>query len=235
MSKRRSQKKFIFSLKFGSTISEIHQKYNINIPINGTRIEEEKISSITFNDELRKLRRYCISMVDFSDSKSYACFWDRHHFTTTPIGCPITYKPSVMTRTYNSEISHDTFVVRESVPKNQVINTETNTLTKEEKNYYETDGIFCSFNCALAFALDNRHNPLYSQSVSLIHRLYKDVSVSGDVLVPAPSWRLLDEYGGAVTIEKFRSDFTRAQYDYKGVYRQSFKPLGLMYEEKIKL
>lgn len=229
-----------FSLKLSTTLSEIHSKYKLNVPVNITNIVDEiEPSSISFHDEFRRLHRCCVSKIDFSSSKTYCCFWDRHSFTTAPIGCPISYKPMVVTRTFNSEISKDTFVVKESISRDQNIECGAECgfelVKKQAQSYYETDGIFCSFNCALAFAFDKRNDPIYSQSVTLLNRMRSEfTSVKGQI-TPASSWRVLKEYGGTETIEKFRNNFDRVDHEFKGIHRVCFKPVGFLFEERIKL
>ena len=52
---------------------------------------------------------------------------------------------------------------------------------------------------------------------------------------PAPSWRMLKEYGGQLTIEEFREKFNKCTYDFYGTVniQSLFKPMGMLYEEKI--
>ena len=52
----------------------------------------------------------------------------------------------------------------------------------------------------------------------------------------APHWRLLEEYGGYLTITKFRENFNKILYEYRGIINPEiyFKSIGHIYEEKIK-
>ena len=233
MSKRTTSKKYLFGLKLTSNFSELHSKYNITLAINTTTIQEEIVQdNITFHDELRKLHKCCISSI--LPGKKYCCYWCRHPFDTTPIGCPIDYKPKIISRTYNSEISKDTFSVSESIPRTTTI-TNPSIVNATVPESYETDGVFCSFNCVLAFAQENKLNPMYSRSISLINRIYMDVAEKGSVLTPAPSWRLLEEYGGNLTIEDYRKNLHRITYEDRGVQRPIFRPVARVYEERFKL
>ena len=45
-------------------------------------------------------------------------------------------------------------------------------ITVDENEYYETDGIFCSFNCCQAFINENKHNPLYEHSTFLLNKIF---------------------------------------------------------------
>lgn len=233
MSKRNSNKKYVFGLKLTSTFSELHDKYNITLAINTTSIKEDVVQdTVTFHDELRKLHKCCISTI--VQGKKYSCYWCRHPFDSPPIGCPIDYKPKVIARTYSSEISKDTFSVLESIPrKTKIVNPSIVNMSMSES--YETDGVFCSFNCALAFANDNKLNPMYSRSISLINRIYSDIYEKGSVLTPSPSWRLLEDYGGPLTIDEYRKNLHRISYESKGIQRPIFRPISTVYEERFKL
>ena len=41
--------------------------------------------------------------------------------------------------------------------------------------YYETDGIFCSFNCCQSYINDNKHIRLYDNSHMLLLKMYNDL------------------------------------------------------------
>ena len=54
-------------------------------------------------------------------------------------------------------------------------------------------------------------------------------------ITPAAHWRLLKEYGGYMTITEFRENFNKASYEYHGITKKElFKPLAMLFEEKIK-
>lgn len=235
MSKRQSsKKKYVFSLKV-QNLSELHSKYNIEFITNKTNIEETISSELHYHDELRKIHKCCMSAVQYSKSNEYCCFWCRHPFSSTPIGCPIEYSPRVISRVYNSEITKDTFVVNESIASNQEIKDQ-HILKTKESEHYESDGIFCSLNCTLAFAIENKHNPTYSKSVMLVHKIYNEiVENKTSSLIPSPSWRMLKEYGGNLSIEEFRKNFQRISYENRGIHRLAFRPIAFVFEEKFKL
>jgi hypothetical protein len=235
MSKRQySKKKFTFSLKI-SKLSEIHTKYNIGPVNNTTIIKEENVGELQYHDELRKLHKCSTSSIDFSKAKTYHCFWDRNPFTHTPFSCPIEYNPRIISKVYNSEISKDKFVVNETIPKSLDFDNPQISISKRHE-HYESDGIFCSMNCALAFAIDNKLNPLYSKSETMIRRIHQELSPDcKTTLITAPSWRLLKEYGGLQTIEEFRKNFQRVSYESKGIHRLAFRPISFVFEEKFKL
>ena len=247
MNKRKGVKKVIFALKLTSTLKDIHTKYElVSLNKNITSLD-----SLIFLDESRKIHKCVLSIPDFTN-KNACCFWDRHPIgDITPIGCPLKYMPSVISRVFFSEITKEKFVVKESTVKNQQISTEIE-ITKDSDEYYETDGLFCGPECVLAFILDNKKNPIYFDSENLLRRIYSTSSnstssnsnssnstssnstSSNSELHPAPHWRILSAYGGTLTIESFRENFNRVDYENRGFYKPFFKPLAIAYEEKIK-
>jgi len=108
-----------------------------------------------------------------------------------------------------------------------------------DRDYYVTDGVFCSFNCTMAFILDHKTNPLYLFSINLLMKMYYDTFLeTAPTLEPAPSWRLLMTYGGHMTIEDFRKNFSKVEYqDIDNIlvpFPQS-KPIGILFEKQIKI
>ena len=85
-----------------------------------------------------------------------------------------------------------------------------------EKDFFETDGIFCSFNCCLSFIKSNEYNSVYNLSENLLHLMYYKFFNKNDKLTEAPSWRLLRQYGGNLSIEDFRKNFNNVNYKYMG-------------------
>lgn len=248
--------------KYGITlISNINTTDDIP-PINTTTITEltetakdTSLDIISFLDETKRIYQCNISMIDFISGnntekmKGYNCYWCKNSFNSIPIGCPINYVSSKVIKKYHSEVSKDDYIIKENITKYKrklLENTDLFvTKNKAEINikkdeYYETDGIFCSFNCCKAFIKDNKHNNLYERSDNLLIMLYKDMNsdlqnFENVKINPAPSWRLLKEYGGYMTIDQFRKNFNKCSYEFKGYikYTSLFKPLGNLYEEKI--
>lgn len=77
----------------------------------------------------------------------------------------------------------------------------------EDKKSYEVDGVFCSFDCANAYIYENNNNILYKDSQQLLALMHyqRYNKYPEDVQQKAPSWRLIDCYGGDRTISEFRS------------------------------
>ena len=149
-----------------------------------------------------------MTMIDFArdglmpNTINIPCWWCRELFITRPIGLPLRYwsKLKCHSREWN-EI------------KNKCI--KLNILLKEEDNFefFETEGIFCSFPCCKRYILENKHNPKYKDAITnltlLHHKLFDEI-----VEIPkAPGWKTLKKWGGNLTINQFRSSFNKLFYD----------------------
>ena len=235
---KTTNKKCLFAVRFKSSLKELYAKYDIVFSdTNVTNLELEctdKVETLTFMDESRKLHKCMLSTIDFNNSSEYCCFWDRHQFSSQPIGCPVRYIPDVITRTYFSEISKEKFSVKESVIQDQRI-SEDILFKKDSNNYYETLDIFCGFSCCLAFIQDpsTRRNPIYKDSEVLLHKMHYDIYGTAKI-TPASHWRILKVYGGFEDIISFRSNCSKVDYENKGLYKPYFKPYAHAFEEKIK-
>ena len=153
------------------------------------------------------------------------CYWCRHSFDTTPVGCPLSMRVDPSKKVHSSVI------------KNQIFELTETEYHRGKKIVYETDGIFCSFNCALAYAKDRNYDPEYSQSYQLLQEMYCSIyGLDGGKLTEAPSWKLLDNYGGILNIQEFRETFQVIEYEvfmkrYNNIWQQ---PYGSIYEKKQK-
>ena len=241
---------FKFTLD-GINTEEIETKYNIsilsNLEVNKneneikniTKITELETESISFKDQSKKIHTCEISMIDYKTNKltnqmSYNCYWCRHYFESTPVGCPIEYAPNTAIKKYFSEISKDDYVIKEHISTNKNL---LDNLSLNVRNYYISDGIFCSFNCALAFAKDNKHKKMYDNSVILLNKILSEITGNANFSIdPAPHWRLLKDYGGNMTIEKFRESFNKSYFESYGVIKNipDFRSIGWLYEKKLK-
>jgi len=202
-----------------------------------------KDSTISFLDETKYQHTCNVVMINMNtnkelDNKKYTCYWDHHEFTNSkPIGCPIRYISNQAVKTYFSEISKDNYTIKEYISDSKSEMTDSSVITIKKNKYYETDGVVCSFNCMFAFIDDNVHNPLYNNSKMLANKMYSEIfGVTIFNIRPAPHWRLLDKYGGPLTIDKFREGFNGVEHDYYGyLYDVSnFHPIAHIYEQKLK-
>ena len=224
---------------------EIKQN-NFNNFSNLTQIEDlkkEKIKFFSYLDETKKLHKCHVTMIDFKSKqtlKSYNCFWCRHNIPShiLPLGCPIKYVHSKVIKSYKSEISKDTYTIKEDICENDSINK--NELEKINKNYYLTDGVFCSFGCVKSFIKQNISNPLYNNSNQLLLRLYNDIhnisitSIKENFEISqAPSWRLLKTYGGHLSINEFRKGLNTINWIEEGHSEPNYISIQHLYRRRI--
>lgn len=247
--------------------SIIDQKYNFIIYKEKNKNEKKntlsktKITDITkdnlkssyfsYIDEAKNDHICIITMKDVILNKELPvktdihCFWCRHNFPYRPIGCPITFKNTRLYKKYYSEITKNNYCLQETISTKQLEDSKDSkndnyySLEIQPSNYYLTDGFFCSFNCCYAFIDYNKLNPLYSQSLNLLKKMYYDLFPDYDIrLMKAPHWRLLKEYGGELSIEEFRKNFYKVEYiennDFTTIFPHQ-KSMGLIFEKRIKL
>lgn len=258
----KTSKKYLFTLRdinpqnienrFGITLTS-----NINTTIDESPNNTTKISDlltnkttpevISFIDEAKKHHKCNISMIDFksqkqilSDNKSqYQCFWCRHNIPSTVmgIGCPIKYIPSKAIKTYYSEISKDTYTIKEDITqkrKNKIKDLDER-LSIVNKDYYVTDGIFCSFNCCMAYITENSFNSMYNMAEMLLLKMYNNIYPDKiPSIEDAPHWRLLKQSGGHLSIEEFRASFSKITFQSHGLVDIECKSLGNIFEEKLR-
>jgi hypothetical protein len=189
-------------------------------------------------------------MIDFNNfnkidenyfaKKNYKCFWDRNVIPKNiqPIGCPIKFIPDKIVKTYHSEISKEKYSITEYITCEKIKNLKMDNITVENKNYYLTDGIFCSFNCCIAYiqSFENKKNPLYRFSENLLMKMYNEINPEDEnmEIIPAPDWRMLTDFGGSLSIEEFRESFNKIRYVYHGIYEIKNLSIGNLYEDQIK-
>jgi hypothetical protein len=245
------QKKYTFILKninknnFSNIDSNAIQTDSTN---NFTKIEElDKKSTLTisFFDETKKVKNCVVSFINFKNSEknvknNYNCYWDRHPIPDNiyPLGCPIKYIASTTTKTYHSEISKEKYSISESVTESKIeslINRNDPRITIDKKGFYQTDGVFCSFNCCMSFINENKHNPMYDNSEYLLFNMYKDLHPNEEIeeITNAPHWRILKPYGGKFTIEEFRDSFNKFNFTDEGYI--TMMSMGKIYENNFKL
>lgn len=213
--------------------------------------QENSDQAISFLDENKRKYNASISMIDWiktdDDSQgngklplstNIKCFWCKHSFSTRPIGCPIKYVNSIVEKSYLSYITKDRYYMKENVTQSKLNgvckddSSEIIHISPLPKNYYLTDGCFCSFNCMIAFIRDNNHDPFYKESYSLAHGMYYDFYGKKVHLKSAPHWRLLEEFGGSKSIVEFRQTFDAISYDHMFTVRD-IRSVGHVYKEMI--
>ena len=198
------------------------------------------IKNVSYFDDIKQLHNCNLTMIDYTTSKemsnlsNFNCFWCRHNIDSFGIGCPIKYIPPQITKCYNSEINkNDSYTIKENITteKYDTIDCTTNNIICKRREYYEVDGIFCSFNCCLAWIEDNKNNKLYMHSKNLLYKMLNQLNEKKfEKIIPAPNWRLLKEYGGHLSYDEYKSKFNKVSYTNRGIY---YKPIGNLFEERI--
>jgi hypothetical protein len=80
--------------------------------------------------------------------------------------------------------------------------------------------------------MENTQNPLYKNSESLLLKIYCDIFETNiSEIIPAPHWRLLQDFGGYLSIDEFRNNFNKIEYLEHGFI--SFVSLGRLFEDKL--
>jgi hypothetical protein len=160
------------------------------------------------------------------------CYYCRRKYNFVPLGIPIKYYPSLYILIDNSlQISKYSFNYKENTirlnknEKDRIVNIlqnnpnivsekyERETKEKEQKkehkiftkNFFETDGIVCSFNCMISFIEENSYNPIYQNSYNYVYLMYKQIfgEYPHQPIIRAPSWKLRKEYGGTLDDEDY--------------------------------
>ena len=232
-----------------------HVAPQFTTPIDGLSINSSDNKLYTFLDESKRQHRCVCTMVDTQHARlptktSNCCFWCRNSFTTMPIGVPMEYVHSQTIKKYYSEITKDYYEIRENISSSKREYLEKNKKDNDDDNnnnditvdickneYYITDGLFCSFNCALAFINDNESNPEYNLSKSLLIKMYEDLFKTECNIFAAPHWRLLQQYGGHLSIDEYREHFNKIEYidlQNRFVEPPQFFNSSKIYEQKIK-
>ena len=251
---KQKKKKFTFLIK-NIDVETVDRKYGIeiqsNLQINKnskniTKIDKLVLDSnksyFSYLDESKKTNRCAITMFNYvgkplPKKTNICCYWCRNRFSSIPIGCPIKYVPDEIVKKYYSEITKDNYVIRQNIQhKNNEINKNYDFINK---NYFLTDGIFCSFNCCLSFIINNQNNPNYVNSKFLLYQILNQTFQTNKIKIEkAPHWRLLKDYGGHLSIEEFRESFYKIEYNDLNQYISFFPnniSIGLLYEQKINM
>ena len=75
------------------------------------------------------------------------------------------------------ENSREYYTITENVTKKNKKKLEKNgEFISSTEEYYQTDGVFCSFNCCKAFIEDNKHKRVYDNSSLLLLKMYNEIT-----------------------------------------------------------
>ena len=78
---------------------------------------------------------------------------------------------------------------------------------------FNCTGNFCSWECMMAYNIDINDENI-SKRTSLIYMMYRKTYNNYKKIKSAPSWKILIEFGGVVSIEEFRENLTLNNLEY---------------------
>lgn len=170
------------------------------------------VETTTVQDELKCLR-VCNVTSNEKVSKEFWCFWCRLDYTAQPLHVPLRYRPRQVAKAFIGKVSSETYVIKGNI---QTCCNTTNMEVSEET--FEVDGNFCSYECALAFIIDNQHNSEYWQSETLLYKMFKTNNPEKALFKSAPHWRLLSRFGGHLSKEEFHKHSGNFKYAGKIIF-----------------
>lgn len=220
-----------------------HNKKDSSKPVKTSSLKTlvpQKNNNIVSTLSKNNKDEYNFSIVDFQNyGNKYRCEWDRNIIPSNvqPIGCPIRYVPNKVTKTYLSELSNDIYSISEYVDKkisDRIMSYDDKKYFIHKNDYYETVGVFCSFNCCMAFIEDpsQKRQTIFRHSKTLLIQMYNEVTNDKICeIIPAPHWRLLKENGGHMTFEEFQSKFNKYKYTSQGIIAS--KSIGYLFKDEL--
>jgi hypothetical protein len=150
------------------------------------------------------------------------CWWCRHSFSSSPVGCPLFYYP------------HDSpglDIIRQKF-------AEMNYSLEHGCDYFDCEGNFCSFSCVKSYILDEMaksKSDRYANALTLLSLLYFKIHGRVKSISPAPTWKVIDQYGGHASIEEYRSTFDVLEYNETVNYYRPWMFLTSQYiQERVK-
>ena len=81
-------------------------------------------------------------------------------------------------------------------------------------NVFSVCGCFCSFNCSLAFLINE---DIYNKNnkITLLKFMYRMIyRNTNDNIIPSPSWKILKNFGGILDINEYRQNTVNKLIDY---------------------
>lgn len=103
---------------------------------------------------------------------------------------------------------------------------------REHVHEYVTYGIFCSYNCALAFALDkSTSDDQFAHSVRYISMILKKETGELVKVIPSPPKELMLMYGGYMTEDQYRLEIGKILYVSNGT--TITHPISLVYNREV--
>lgn len=198
----------------------------------------ENTANVSFINLKKKKVKCPISTVEVENKKGVDCWWCRYPIPSDciPVCCPVRYHHNQITRTTaNIKVKESVHIIR------QCLTSEESKKYKDEedfqhKNFYETVGFFCSFNCCFRYVLEKEkvRDTLYDDSRKLLYRLYTELyGKPVTEFVPSPDWEILEKAGGSISISDYRKAFTTVSFEFYGNVR--FLPLMKICSKNVNL
>ena len=141
-----------------------------------------------------------LAMKAMPNSTTIPCFYCTEPFSNAPLGIPVGFVPS-----YYEQKGPDgecyPITLTSAKRKNEVKELGHRVI---ERDYYETDGNFCSFPCMIAYY--GQHRDMYTDTtMPLMKRMHMELMGHALPRDAAPSIRLLKKFGGHLSINEWRS------------------------------
>jgi hypothetical protein len=174
-------------------------------------LRREPITTIVSKDK-KKIHSY-LSLMDIVNGKkipestNIPCHGCRRKFTSQPLGIPIDFHPS-----YYVSKNDPTKIKRLTTRERDILSEdpENNIVTMD---YFDTEGIVCSFNCIIS-CIEDSPSPVYKKTPYLITMMYKMIfgKYPDQKICKSPSWKLRDEYGGPLSDDEFERSLQTIQF-----------------------
>lgn len=161
---------------------------------------------VSYTDEVKITHTCNVSTCEryVHSRRAFACFWCRIRYNDRqPFHCPVRHHPAQIVKLFE-----ESYTLKGNVADDEMASEFPGVQHDVESSYYEVDGNFCSWNCMLSYVIDNKCDPLYSQSESLIYLMKGDNSR----IVPSPHWKLHEDYGGDFSNDQFKANIGNESY-----------------------
>ena len=132
---------------------------------------------------------------------SKPCWWCRNKFSHHPIGCPVRYNTQKEKGIYKDRVE-ERF-------------TELNLPLEDGNDFFETEGLFCTFPCVKAYIIDQisrTGSPKYKKSLTLLTLLYLKLTGEVSSIPVAGTWKLTMDWGGHMTPQEYRASSGMLEY-----------------------